>query len=67
MNSDIFYCTGFGFFDQPDICKNCIRNIPYGQEVPENVMWWTDVQYNPITGDCPLFVSKPEDNKSDDL
>ena len=67
MNKDYSYCVGFGYFDQPELCKNCRRNIPYGKPVPDEVLWWTSVQYNPITGECPLFVSKPEDNKSDDL
>ena len=60
MNKDYTYCVGFGYFDQPELCKNCRRNIPYGKPVPNEVLCWTSVEYDPKTGKCPLHEPKSD-------
>lgn len=60
MNKDYSYCLGFGYFDQPALCKNCRRYIPSGKPVPDEVMWWASVQYDPRTGKCPLHEPKTD-------
>lgn len=65
MNKDYTYCVGFGYFDQPELCKNCRRNIPYGKPVPDEVLWWTSVQYDPKTGKCPLHEPKTMSDKTE--
>lgn len=55
MNKDYTYCVGFWDNKIPaKLCKNC-RRFGY---VKEGVWWWLDVEYNPETGKCHLYVPK---------
>ena len=60
MNKDYSYCHGFGLLDtdQPDLCKNCRRNIHFSEFRAIDVERWTRCQYDKNTGKCSMFDKK---------
>lgn len=62
MNRDYAYCVGIGYFNHPDLCKNCKRHIPFHTEVKETLTW-TMPQYDEKTGKCPLHDHKYHNNE----
>lgn len=57
INRDYAHYVGVGYFDSPELCKNCKRYIPYSQPTERNLIW-TMPHYDEKTGKCPLHEPK---------
>lgn len=58
MNEDFTYCVGYGYYNQPDLCKRCARNIKGKKPPTDDVIWFGQVSYIPNKGKCALYVEK---------